>query len=61
MERSIFDSRLALYTHLAQGVGDIKHGRVHDADQVVADIIAELEKGCVETQSQTKLDKRAKQ
>lgn len=41
---SELETRLAVYAHLAQGMDDIKLGRVHDADQAVADIIEELER-----------------
>lgn len=40
---SELEARLAVYTHLAQSMDDIKLGRVQDADDTFDDIISELE------------------
>lgn len=37
------EARLAVYTHLAQAMDDIKLGRVQDAHAAFSDIISELE------------------
>ena len=37
------EAKLAVYTHLAQAMDDVKLGRVQDADEAYDDIIAELE------------------
>ena len=37
------EAKLAVYSHLAQAMDDIKLGRVEPADSVFADIIGELE------------------
>ena len=37
------EAKLAVYSHLAQAMDDIKLGRVEVADSVFADIIGELE------------------
>ncbi len=37
------EAKLAVYTHLAQAMDDVKLGRVQDADDTYNDIIAELE------------------
>ena len=37
------EAKLAVYAHLAQAMDDIKLGRVQNADEAFADIIAELE------------------
>ena len=37
------ETKLAVYSHLAQAMDDIKLGRVQPADSVFADIIGELE------------------
>ncbi len=39
---SELEARLAVYTHLAQSMDDIKLGRVQDADDTFDDIIGEL-------------------
>ena len=41
---SELEEKLAVYTHLAQSMDDIRLGRVQDADSVFSDIFAELEK-----------------
>ena len=40
---SELEAKLAVYTHLAQAMDDVKLGRVQDADEAFDDIIAELE------------------
>ena len=40
---SELEEKLAVYAHLAQAMDDIKLGRVQNADEAFADIIAELE------------------
>ena len=37
------EAKLAVYAHLAQAADDVRLGRVQDADDAYADIIAELE------------------
>ena len=37
------EAKLAVYTHLAQAMDDVKLGRVQKADDALDDIIAELE------------------
>lgn len=37
------EAKLAVYSHLAQALDDIKLGRVQDADAVFDDILGELE------------------
>ena len=37
------EAKLAVYTHLAQAMDDIKLGRVESADSVFADILSDLE------------------
>lgn len=41
---SELEEKLAVYSHLAQSMDDIKLGRVKDADKVFDDLINELEK-----------------
>lgn len=41
---SELESKLAVYTHLAQAMDDVKLGRVQDADAAYDDIIGELER-----------------
>ena len=41
---SELEAKLAVYTHLAQAMDDVKLGRVQDADAAYDDIIGELEK-----------------
>lgn len=41
---SELEEKLAVYSHLAQSMDDIKLGRVKDADEVFDDLINELEK-----------------
>lgn len=36
------EARLSVYNHLAQGLDDIRLGRVQDADSAFSDIIADL-------------------
>lgn len=38
------EAKLAVYTHLAQAMDDVKLGRVQDADAAYDDILGELEK-----------------
>lgn len=38
------EARLAVYSHLAQAMDDIKLGRVHSADCAFDDILGELER-----------------
>ena len=40
---SELESRLAVYSHLAQAMDDIKLGRVQNADSVFDDLLGELE------------------
>ena len=40
---SELEAKLAVYSHLAQAMDDIKLGRVQSADDVFADILGELE------------------
>ena len=40
---SELEAKLAVYTHLAQAMDDVKLGRIQDADEAYDDIIAELE------------------
>lgn len=40
---SELESRLAVYSHLAQAMDDIKLGRVQTADSVFEDLLGELE------------------
>ena len=40
---SELESRLAVYSHLAQAMDDIKLGRVQNADSVFEDLLEELE------------------
>ena len=40
---SELEAKLAVYTHLAQAMDDIKLGRVQDADDAFDDILGELE------------------
>ena len=40
---SELEAKLAVYTHLAQAMDDIKLGRVQSADSAFADILGELE------------------
>ena len=40
---SELEAKLAVYTHLAQAMDDVKLGRVQDADAAYDDIIGELE------------------
>ena len=40
---SELETKLAVYTHLAHAMDDIKIGRVQSADAVFADILGELE------------------
>ncbi|MGN0656825.1 MAG: type II toxin-antitoxin system Phd/YefM family antitoxin [Ruminiclostridium sp.] len=40
---SELEEKLAIYTHLAQSMDDIKLGRVQNADDVFDDVISELE------------------
>lgn len=40
---SELEAKLAVYTHLAQAMDDIKLGRVQEADDIFDDIIGELE------------------
>lgn len=40
---SELEEKLAVYSHLAQSMDDIKLGRVKDADEVFDDLINELE------------------
>ena len=37
------EAKLAVYSHLAQAMDDIKLGRVQSADNAFADILGELE------------------
>ena len=37
------EAKIAMYSHLAQAMDDIKLGRVQDADSAFADILDELE------------------
>lgn len=37
------EAKLAVYSHLAQAMDDIKLGRVQSADSAFADVLAELE------------------
>lgn len=37
------EAKLAIYSHLAQAMDDVKLGRVQNADEAYDDIIAELE------------------
>ena len=41
---SELEAKLAVYTHLAQAMDDVKLGRVQDADAAYDDILGELEK-----------------
>ena len=41
---SELEAKLAVYTHLAQAMDDVKLGRVQDADGAYDDIIGELER-----------------
>ena len=41
---SELEAKVALYSHLAQAMDDIKLGRVQSADAAFADILGELEK-----------------
>ena len=41
---SELEAKLAVYTHLAQAMDDVKLGRVQDADATYGDILGELEK-----------------
>ena len=41
---SELEAQLAVYTHLAQAMDDVKLGRVQDADAAYDDIIGELER-----------------
>ena len=41
---SELQAKLAVYTHLAQAMDDVKLGRVQDADAAYDDILGELEK-----------------
>ena len=41
---SELEAKLAVYTHLAQAIDDVKLGRVQDADAAYDDILGELEK-----------------
>lgn len=41
---SELESKLNVYSHLAQAMDDIKLGRVQSADDTFSDILAELEK-----------------
>ena len=41
---SELEAKLAVYTHLAQAMDDVKLGRVQDADAAYDDIIGELER-----------------
>ncbi len=40
---SELEARLALYAHLAQASEDVIHGRVHDADDALDNILEELD------------------
>lgn len=40
---SELEAKLAVYAHLAQGMDDVKLGRVQDADAAFDDVLAELE------------------
>ena len=40
---SELESKIAVYTHLAQAMDDVKLGRTQDADSAFADILGELE------------------
>lgn len=40
---SELEAKLAVYTHLAQSMDDIKLGRVQNADEVFDDVLNELE------------------
>lgn len=40
---SELEAKLAVYTHLAQAMDDVRLGRIKDADEAFDDIIAELE------------------
>lgn len=40
---SELEAKLAVYTHLAQAMDDVKLGRIQDANEAYDDIIAELE------------------
>lgn len=40
---SELEAKLAVYTHLAQAMDDVKLGRVQNADDAFDDVIAELE------------------
>lgn len=37
------EAKLAVYAHLAQGMDDVKLGRVQDADTAFDDVLAELD------------------
>lgn len=41
---SELEAKLAVYTHLAQAMDDVKLGRVQDADAAYDDILGELDK-----------------
>ena len=41
---SELEAKLAVYTHLAQAMDDVKLGRVQDADAAYDDIMGELER-----------------
>ena len=41
---SELEAKLAVYTHLAQAMDDVRLGRVQDADAAYDDILGELEK-----------------
>ena len=41
---SELEAKLAVYTHLAQAMDDVKAGRVQDADAAYDDILGELER-----------------
>ena len=41
---SELEAKLAVYTHLAQAMDDVKLGRVQDADAAYDDLIGELER-----------------
>lgn len=40
---AFLEAKLAVYTHLARAMDDVKLGRVQDADDAYDDIVAELE------------------
>lgn len=41
---SELEAKLAVYSHLAQAMDDVRLGRVRSADDAIADILGELEK-----------------